>query len=470
MRDLALRPGPHSEAEQAALLDYCETDVVALAKLLPAMAPKIDLPRALLRGRYMAAVASMEWNGVPIDVATLRALQGHWDALKGELVEQIDPDYGVYVPTGCAIDPESKLETELTETTEATGVDLFSLASVANDLWREDRTAGAAMRKAIAAVRKSTGLTRDRISAWEESGRDYSTWPGWDTIAREVASTYPELGLGRGYVQEQGFDDTDYSANLWYLLRDGNLSGRKKHDRGILNHAAKLLDGSSYRVNRLSFSARRFAGWLSRNSIPWPRLLSGNLALDDDTFRQMARTHQAVAPLRELRHSLGEMRLFEELAVGADGRNRCLLSPFRSVTGRNQPSNAKFIFGPSCWLRSLIQPEPGRAVAYVDWSQQEFGIAAALSGDVAMMACIHFRRSLSDIRQTSKSGPTGCHQSKATRGSAINSRSVRLGVQYGMAAGITGKIGWTNPRPWRASCYGCTGKPTPCFGVGPMPR
>ena len=68
-------PGPHTEAEQAALLDYCETDVVALAKLFPAMLPKIDLPRALLRGRYMAAVASMEWNGVPIDVATLGALR-----------------------------------------------------------------------------------------------------------------------------------------------------------------------------------------------------------------------------------------------------------------------------------------------------------------------------------------------------------------------------------------------------------
>jgi hypothetical protein len=98
----------------------------------------------------------------------------------------------------------------------------------------------------------------------------------------------------------------------------------------------------------------------------------------------MARTHPPVAPLRELRHSLGEMRLFTDLAVGADGRNRCLLSAFRSLTGRNQPSNAKFIFGPSCWLRSLIRPEPGQAVAYVDWSQQEFGIAAALSGDVAM--------------------------------------------------------------------------------------
>jgi integrase len=50
--------------------------------------------------------------------------------------------------------------------------------------------------------------------------------------------------------------------------------------------------------------------------------------LDDQTFRDMARSHAAVAPIRELRHALSQMRL-ADLAVGADGRNRCLLSPLR---------------------------------------------------------------------------------------------------------------------------------------------
>src|SRR5262249_48012560 len=45
-----------------------------------------------------------------------------------------------------------------------------------------------------------------------------------------------------------------------------------------------------------------------------------------------------------------------------------------------------FIFGPSVWLRGLIKPPPGSAIAYIDWKQQEFGIAAALSGDQAMLA------------------------------------------------------------------------------------
>ena len=40
-----------------------------------------------------------------------------------------------------------------------------------------------------------------------------------------------------------------------------------------------------------TFKRNRFAQWLADNEIPWPRLESGQLALDDDTFRQMARTH-----------------------------------------------------------------------------------------------------------------------------------------------------------------------------------
>jgi DNA polymerase I len=134
-----------------------------------------------------------------------------------------------------------------------------------------------------------------------------------------------------------------------------------------------------------TFKAEHFARWLATNRIPWPLLESGNLALDDDTFRKMARAYPAVSPLRELRSALSELRL-QDLAVGWDGRNRTLLSTFRSRTGRNQPSNSKFIFGPSVWLRGLIKPPPGLGLAYIDWKQQEFGIAAALSGDGAMQA------------------------------------------------------------------------------------
>ena len=108
------------------------------------------------------------------------------------------------------------------------------------------------------------------------------------------------------------------------------------------------------------------------------------LALDQDTFHEMGRAYPKVAALGDLRHAMGKLRL-ESLHVGSDGRNRVSLMPFRAKTGRNQPSNAKFIFGPGKWLRGLIKPEPGKVLAYIDWSAQEVAIAAALSGDPAMI-------------------------------------------------------------------------------------
>ncbi|MDA0746218.1 MAG: DNA polymerase [bacterium] len=236
MRELAIRGGPWTRAEQTALLDYCESDVAALAQLLLQMMPNIDLPRALLRGRYMKAAARMENTGVPIDTESLGTLRSRWTEIQDGLIGRINAHYGVF------------------------------------------------------------------------EGR---------TFKREL-----------------------------------------------------------------------FARWLATNNIPWPRLESGTLALDDDTFREMARAHPAVAPLRELRVSLSQLRL-NKLAVGSDGRNRCLLSAFRAKTGRNQPSNAKFIFGPAVWLRSLIRPDTDHGLAYIDWSQQEVGIAAALSGDANMMKAYH---------------------------------------------------------------------------------
>jgi hypothetical protein len=129
-----------------------------------------------------------------------------------------------------------------------------------------------------------------------------------------------------------------------------------------------------------TFRAERFAVWLHRAGIPWPRYPSGTLMLDHDTFKDQARTYPAVNALHELRSTTGKMR-FTGLTVGSDGRNRCLLSPFASITGRNQPSNTRFVFGPAVWMRGLIRPPPGYGLAYIDFSAQEIAIAAVLSGD-----------------------------------------------------------------------------------------
>jgi DNA polymerase I-like protein with 3'-5' exonuclease and polymerase domains len=68
-----------------------------------------------------------------------------------------------------------------------------------------------------------------------------------------------------------------------------------------------------------------------------------------------------------------------KLAVGSDGRNRTVLWPFKAKTSRTQPKAAEWIFSPAVWLRSLLKPGPGRAVAYIDWSSMHFLIAGVLS-------------------------------------------------------------------------------------------
>jgi hypothetical protein len=97
MRLLILRGGPWSVHEQEAILKYCvESDVLPLGPLLAKMAPRIDLPRALLRGRYMKAAARMEWAGTPIDTEKLPLLRRHWPDIPDELIAEIDVDYGVF--------------------------------------------------------------------------------------------------------------------------------------------------------------------------------------------------------------------------------------------------------------------------------------------------------------------------------------------------------------------------------------
>ena len=278
MRDLTLRGGPWSGQEQLDLLDYCETDVVALELLLPAMMPTLDLPRALMRGRYMKAVSHMHATGTPIDTQMQTEIATYWDQIQDELIAQIDASYGVF----------------------------------------EGRT---------------------------------------------------------------------FKAKIW-------------------------------------------ADYLQKEGIAWPQLASGRLELTDDTFKQMARIHPKVAPIRELRSALSEMRL-SNITVGDDGRNRCLLSPFASKTGRNQPSNSKFIFGPSVWLRGLIKPQEGFCLVYIDYSQQEFGIAAALSGDEKMMDAYRSGDPYLAFAIQAGAVPQGATK-KSHKAEREQFKACVLAVQYGM--------------------------------------
>jgi DNA polymerase-1 len=134
-----------------------------------------------------------------------------------------------------------------------------------------------------------------------------------------------------------------------------------------------------------SFSMENFAAYLRREGINnWPISEKGKLKTNEKTFEAMCKGYPQLENLRQLRHVRGKMRKIK-LAVGTDGRNRTVLWPCKAKSGRTQPKAAEWIFSPAVWLRSLIKPSPGRAVAYLDWSSMEFLIAASHSGDPVML-------------------------------------------------------------------------------------
>jgi DNA polymerase I len=201
---------------------------------------------------------------------------------------------------------------------------------------------------------------------------------------------------------------------------------------GIQDALIRAIDVNYGVFDGRAFKADRWAQYLVKQDIPWPMLESGALDLSDGTFREMAKSHALVSPMRELRSALSDLRL-NDLAVGRDGRNRTILSAFRSRTGRNQPSNSKFIFGPSVWLRGLIKPPPGHGVAYVDWAQQEFGIAAVLSGDALMQDA--YRSGDPYLTFAKQAGAIPDDATKQTHGPTRELfKTSALGVLFGMEA------------------------------------
>jgi hypothetical protein len=190
----------------------------------------------------------------------------------------------------------------------------------------------------------------------------------------------------------------------------------------------------------LTFKEARWADVVEQHGIPWPRLASGKLSLSDASFTEAAKHHPVARQYQEIRTTLSKLRL-NDLTIGGDGRNRCLLSPFGARTGRNTPSSSKFIFGPSAWLRSLIKPEPGRAVAYLDYSQQEFATAAVLSGDERMISSY-----LTGDVYLSFAKQAGAVPPDATKETHRETRDVFkqciLATQYGMEAkSLAARIG-----------------------------
>jgi DNA polymerase I len=293
MIDLIINNTDYSEEQWVEIEDYNRADVLLNIPLLEALAPTIDLPTALFRGRYAKPIADMEVRGIPIDSAYLDELREAWQALR-----------------------------------------------------------------------------------------------------------------------------------MFYIQRDD---------------AFGLYDANG------SFGEDRFEALVNARGWPWPRTATGRLALDRKTFGKQCKHRSELRPLQRLRDQIAELRLGAFLnTVGADGVSRCPIMPYWTKSGRNQPQgrDRAFLLSLPSWLHGLIKPAPGWGIAALDWSAQEIGIAAGISGDPALIA--DFQTGDPHMRFAVRAGLAPIWATRRSHGSVRDAvKPISLGVNYGMskygAAAQTGK-------------------------------
>ena len=92
-----------------------------------------------------------------------------------------------------------------------------------------------------------------------------------------------------------------------------------------------------------TFKLANFDEYLKKNKIPWKRTVSGRPVTSSEYFRNMELRYPSLSRLRDIRDTLQQMNTLK-IPIGKDQRNRFMQSPFRSITGRNQPSNSMNIF------------------------------------------------------------------------------------------------------------------------------
>jgi|GEM_PF-1068439 len=125
--------------------------------------------------------------------------------------------------------------------------------------------------------------------------------------------------------------------------------------------------------------------WIIKQGIPWRLTPTGLPVLEVDYLEEQAEIYPELKHFAEVERARGQLKL-KNFPVGKDGRNRASLMPYRTITARNAPSSAKYIFGPSVWVRNNIAPPENYAVSYIDYSQQEIAIAAKLSNDPNLLS------------------------------------------------------------------------------------
>jgi DNA polymerase-1 len=175
VRDRIIQGPPFTAQERLEILEYCKDDVDALVRLIPLIVPTIrSLPHALMRAKFMWAVAQQERRGVPVELPALEQVLDSWNAIRTDLAVELDRDFGVY---------------EIVD-----GV----------PHWRDERFAALLRKRKIPWPLRADGSLDLRAKTFEDQARSY---PQLDTL-RELRSSLSKLRLNDLQIGRDGRNRT----------------------------------------------------------------------------------------------------------------------------------------------------------------------------------------------------------------------------------------------------------------------
>lgn len=142
--------------------------------------------------------------------------------------------------------------------------------------------------------------------------------------------------------------------------------------------------------------------WLGDNVkiSSWMKTDGGSLSLSLEAFEkqfqfkhdyprgnfgaQMVRFLKLKQSLYGFSESGGKRKNFWD-SVGKDKRVRPYMNIYGAQSGRSQPAASGFMFLKPAWMRTLVEPAPGKFLAGVDYGQQEFFLSGLVSRDKNMI-------------------------------------------------------------------------------------
>ena len=224
---------------------------------------------------------------------------------------------------------------------------------------------------------------------------------GWDEMGLLIPRTLNQALIRDFYM----------SAAAWvqYVGAPINLPLYRRFSMNAVSLRSAVIEKHADRFDVYEcghFSFDKYASFIAREGLlgVWPRRSKGisprgGRALENFSesypivgeFLLFSATIDMLEGIGSSFNEAGEIEVGRDKAKGlrinADGRNHAAMFPFGTKTSRATPRAAGRSWSTNpVWMRYLIRPEKGRAIACIDWVAQEIRVAAARSRDLALLA------------------------------------------------------------------------------------